>query len=108
MKGRTCATTRSSLGGGCGRPCLSRELFAGELDGGHGRDGLVYLDEASIEDYLECHGFRRRRRRLEPIGPPSRPARTTTGTDRVTPRSRQRSAQRHRTPLAEDGSEHHS
>lgn len=32
-------------------------LFAGELDGGPGRDGLVYFDEASIERYLEHHGY---------------------------------------------------
>ena len=34
-----------------------RMLFAGELDGGPGRDGVVYFDEASIEAYLERHGF---------------------------------------------------
>jgi hypothetical protein len=34
-----------------------RMLFDGELDGGPGRDGLVYFDEASIERYLERHGF---------------------------------------------------
>ena len=32
-------------------------LFAGELDGGPGRDGLVYFDEASIDRYLERHGY---------------------------------------------------
>ena len=32
-------------------------LFAGELDGGPGRDGMVYFDEASLEAYLERHGF---------------------------------------------------
>lgn len=32
-------------------------LFAGELDGGPDRDGLVYFDEASIDRYLERHGF---------------------------------------------------
>ena len=32
-------------------------LFDGELDGGPGRDGLVYFDEASIERYLERHGY---------------------------------------------------
>ena len=32
-------------------------LFEGELDGGPGRDGLVYFDEASIDRYLERHGF---------------------------------------------------
>lgn len=32
-------------------------LFAGELDGGPDRDGLVYFDEASIERYLERHGY---------------------------------------------------
>ena len=32
-------------------------LFAGELDGGPGRDGIVYFDEASIDAYLERHGF---------------------------------------------------
>lgn len=32
-------------------------LFAGELDGGPDRDGLVYFDEASIERYVERHGF---------------------------------------------------
>lgn len=31
-------------------------LFAGELDGGPDRDGLVYFDEASIDRYLERHG----------------------------------------------------
>lgn len=31
-------------------------LFAGELDGGPGRDGMVYFDEASLEAYLERHG----------------------------------------------------
>jgi hypothetical protein len=34
-----------------------RLLFAGVLDGGPGRDGMVYFDEASIEAYLERHGF---------------------------------------------------
>lgn len=34
-----------------------RMLFDGELDGGPGRDGLVYFDEASIERYLARHGF---------------------------------------------------
>ncbi len=34
-----------------------RLLFAGVLDGGPGRDGMVYFDEASIEAYLEHHGF---------------------------------------------------
>jgi hypothetical protein len=34
-----------------------RLLFAGVLDGGPGRDGVVYFDEASIEAYLERHGF---------------------------------------------------
>lgn len=34
-----------------------RMLFDGELDGGPGRDGLVYFDEASIDRYLERHGF---------------------------------------------------
>lgn len=32
-------------------------LFAGELDGGPGRDGMVYFDDASIDAYLERHGF---------------------------------------------------
>lgn len=32
-------------------------LFAGELDGGPGRDGLVYFGEASIDRYLESHGY---------------------------------------------------
>ena len=32
-------------------------LFAGELDGGPGRDGMVYFDEASLEAYLERVGF---------------------------------------------------
>jgi len=32
-------------------------LFAGELDGGPGRDGMVYFDETSLEAYLERHGF---------------------------------------------------
>jgi hypothetical protein len=34
-----------------------RMLFAGELAGGPGRDGLVYFDEASIDAYVERHGF---------------------------------------------------
>ncbi len=34
-----------------------RMLFAGELDGGPGRDGMVYFDEASIDAYLDRHGF---------------------------------------------------
>ena len=34
-----------------------RLLFAGELDGGPGRDGMVYFDEASLDSYLERHGF---------------------------------------------------
>jgi hypothetical protein len=37
-------------------------LFAGELDGGPGKDGLVYFDEASIDAYLESPRLRRRRR----------------------------------------------
>src|SRR3546814_11770771 len=32
-------------------------LFAGGLDGGPDRDGLVYFDEASIDRYLERHGY---------------------------------------------------
>ena len=32
-------------------------LFAGELDGGPDRDGLVYFDEASIDWYLERYGY---------------------------------------------------
>lgn len=32
-------------------------LFAGELDGGPCRDGMVYFDEASIEAYLERHRY---------------------------------------------------
>ncbi|HAS09817.1 MAG TPA: hypothetical protein DCS55_04750 [Acidimicrobiaceae bacterium] len=32
-------------------------LFAGELDGGPDRGGLVYFDEASIDRYLERHGY---------------------------------------------------
>ncbi len=34
-----------------------RMLFAGELEGGPGKDGIVYFDEASIDAYLERHGF---------------------------------------------------
>ena len=34
-----------------------RMLFDGELDGGPGRDGMVYFDEASIDAYLDRHGF---------------------------------------------------
>lgn len=34
-----------------------RMLFDGELDGGPGRDGMVYFDEASIGAYLDRHGF---------------------------------------------------
>lgn len=34
-----------------------RLLFEGELDGGPGRDGMVYFDEASIDAYLARHGF---------------------------------------------------
>ena len=34
-----------------------RLLFAGELDGGPGSDGLVYISEGSVEAYLERHGF---------------------------------------------------
>ncbi len=33
-----------------------RLLFAGVLDGGPGRDGVVYFDEAAVEAYLESHG----------------------------------------------------
>lgn len=32
-------------------------LFAGELDDGPDQDGLVYLDAASIDRYLERHGY---------------------------------------------------
>ena len=32
-------------------------LFEGELDGGPSRDGMVYFDEASIDAYLDRHGF---------------------------------------------------
>ena len=32
-------------------------LFVGELDGGPGRHGMVYFGEASIDAYLEGHGF---------------------------------------------------
>jgi hypothetical protein len=34
-----------------------RMLFTGELAGGPGKDGMVYFDEASIDAYLERHGF---------------------------------------------------
>ena len=34
-----------------------RMLFAGELEGGPGKDGIVYFDEASIDAYLERHGL---------------------------------------------------
>lgn len=34
-----------------------RLLFAGALDGGPGRDGLVYFTEASVNAYLERHGY---------------------------------------------------
>lgn len=34
-----------------------RMLFVGELDGGPGRDGMVYFSEASIDAYLERHGY---------------------------------------------------
>jgi len=34
-----------------------RLLFAGELEGGPGPDGLVYMSEASVEAYLERVGF---------------------------------------------------
>lgn len=34
-----------------------RLVFAGELDGGPEKDGLVYVTEASVERYLERHGF---------------------------------------------------
>ncbi len=34
-----------------------RMLFAGELEGGPAKDGIVYFDEASIDAYLERHGF---------------------------------------------------
>jgi hypothetical protein len=53
-------------------------LFAGELEGGHGRDGLVYFDDASIQNYLECHGVgvvADAWNRSSTV----RPARTTTG-----------------------------
>lgn len=32
-------------------------LFAGELDGGPGRDEMVYFDEACLDRYLERHGY---------------------------------------------------
>ncbi len=34
-----------------------RMLFVGKLDGGPGRDGMVYFSEASIDAYLERHGY---------------------------------------------------
>ena len=34
-----------------------RMLFEGELDGGPGRDGMVYFDEASIDAYIDRHGL---------------------------------------------------
>ena len=34
-----------------------RLLFAGEIDGGPGRDGLVYFSEASVAAYLERCGY---------------------------------------------------
>ena len=37
-------------------PDVYRLLFAGELEGGPGRDGLVYFAEASVESYLERNG----------------------------------------------------
>ena len=34
-----------------------RLLFAGELEGAPGSDGLVYISEASVEAYLNRYGF---------------------------------------------------
>jgi len=34
-----------------------RLIFAGELEGRPGSDGLVYIGAASVEAYLERHGF---------------------------------------------------
>jgi hypothetical protein len=34
-----------------------RLLFAGEVDGGPGRDGLVYFSESSVGAYLERYGY---------------------------------------------------
>ncbi|MEY2453419.1 MAG: hypothetical protein QOD92_2993 [Acidimicrobiaceae bacterium] len=34
-----------------------RLLFAGEIHGGPGRDGLVYFSEVSVEAYLERYGY---------------------------------------------------
>jgi hypothetical protein len=63
-----------------------RMLFPGELDGGPGRDGMVYFDEASIEAYLERHGS----------GVVAEPSTGSTGTssDESTPASAQKSRKR--------------
>ena len=34
-----------------------RLLFAGELDGGPGSDGLVYISAVSVDAYLKRYGF---------------------------------------------------
>jgi hypothetical protein len=42
---------------GLGGDDVYRLLFAGELEGGPGRDGLVYFSAASVAAYLERYGY---------------------------------------------------
>ncbi len=50
-------STEAALRLGIDGADVYRMLFAGELEGGPGRDGMVYFDEASIDTYVERHGF---------------------------------------------------
>jgi hypothetical protein len=74
-----------------------RMLFAGELDGGPGRDGMVYFDEASIDAYLERHGF----------GVVAHPSIGSTDTDRPELASPDTPASRKPSSSAQDEAERH-
>ncbi len=67
-----------------------RMLFAGELEGGPGRDGMVYFDEASIDAYLQCHGFGV----VAESSTGSSTGSTRTSSDESTPASTQKSQKR--------------
>ncbi|MDP9419395.1 MAG: helix-turn-helix domain-containing protein [Actinomycetota bacterium] len=69
---------------------VHRMLFAGELEGGPGRDGMVYFDEASIDAYLERHGFGV----VAESSTGSSTGSTRTSSDESTPVSRQKSRKR--------------
>lgn len=73
-----------------------RLIFAGELDGRPDADGIVFINEASVDAYLERHGFG------NVAGSSTGSAGTSSDEDtrRATPDARKRSAE---TPNDTDG-----